>query len=131
MGHIRPSSSPFASSVVLVLKKYGTMRMCIHYRALKKKTIKNQYPIPRIDELMDELRGPVFFSKIDLHSGYQHPRAEHREDGILMSFWTLRVPGYAIWANQCTCYIPVLHEPYIQGSVKEISLYFLRRHLDL
>jgi hypothetical protein len=55
MGHIRLSSIPFASSVVLVLNKYGTWRMCIDYRALNKKTIKNRYSIPRIDELMDEL----------------------------------------------------------------------------
>jgi hypothetical protein len=98
MGHIRPSIIPFASSVVLVLKKNDTMRMCVDYQALKKKSIKNWYPIPHIDELMDELHGAVFFSKIDLHSGYHqiNIREQDREDDILMSFWTLRVPGYAI-----------------------------------
>jgi hypothetical protein len=70
MGHIRPSMSPFASSVVLVLNKDGTLRMCIDYKALNKKMIKNCYTIPRIDELMDELHGAVFFTKIDLRSGY-------------------------------------------------------------
>lgn len=70
LGHIRPSSIPFASLKVLVKKKDGTLWMCNDYRALNWKTLKNQYPIPRIDELMDELRGAKYFSKIDLRSGY-------------------------------------------------------------
>jgi hypothetical protein len=70
MVHIRPNTSPFAFSVILVLKKDDTLQMCIDYRALNKKTIKNRYPIPRIDEMMDELHGAIFFTKIDLWSGY-------------------------------------------------------------
>jgi hypothetical protein len=70
MGHIKPNTSPFASSIVLVLKKDGTLRICIDYKSLNKKMIKNMYPIPHIDELMDELHGAYFFTKIDLQSGY-------------------------------------------------------------
>ena len=56
LGYIRPSSIPYASSVVLVKNKYGTLRMCIDYMALNKKNTKNKYPIPRINDLMDELQ---------------------------------------------------------------------------
>ena len=70
MGYIRPSKSPSASLVVLVKKKDGTLCMCIDYRILNKRKIKNIYPIPRIDELIDELHGAKYFSKIDLRLGY-------------------------------------------------------------
>jgi hypothetical protein len=68
MGHIRPSSSPFASSVVLVKNKNETMGMCIDYMALNKKTITNMYPLPRIDKLLDELHSAIYFKKNDLPS---------------------------------------------------------------
>lgn len=73
-GHIRPSSSHFTSFFILVNRKDSTMRMCINYHALNKNTIKNKYPIMCIDELMDELYGVVYFSKIDFHSRYHHIR---------------------------------------------------------
>ena len=70
LGLIRPSSSPYASSVVMVKKKDRTFRMCIALRDLNKKNVKNRLPIPRIHDPIDELHGANFFSNIDLSSCY-------------------------------------------------------------
>jgi hypothetical protein len=73
-GYIRPSTLPWAAPVLFVEKKDGTKRMCIDYRSLNEVTIKNKYPLPRIEDLFDQLRGASVFSKIDLRSGYHQLR---------------------------------------------------------
>ncbi|GJY09960.1 putative reverse transcriptase domain-containing protein [Tanacetum coccineum] len=74
LGFIRPSTSPWGAPVLFVKKKDGSFRMCIDYRELNKLTVKNRYPLPRIDNLFDQLQGLSVYSKIDLRSGYHHIR---------------------------------------------------------
>ncbi|KAG8498740.1 hypothetical protein CXB51_005107 [Gossypium anomalum] len=75
-GFARPSFSPWGAPFLFVKKKDGTMRMCIDYRQLNKVTIKNKYPLPRIIDLFDQLKGAAVFSKIYLRSGYYHLRVK-------------------------------------------------------
>ena len=73
-GFIRPNTSPWGAPVLFVKKKDGSLRLCINYRQLNKVTIKNKYPLLRIDDLFDQLQGARYFSKIDLRSGYHQLR---------------------------------------------------------
>jgi hypothetical protein len=69
-GVIHPSTNPYSSSVVMVLNKEGTWHMCLDFHALNKITIKDKFPIHVIDDLLDELSGAQYFTKLDLYFGY-------------------------------------------------------------
>ena len=74
LGLIRPSVSPWGAPVIFVKKKDGSLRLCIDYRDLNCATVKNRYPMSRIDDLFDQMKGAAVFSKIDLRSGYHQLR---------------------------------------------------------
>ncbi|GKF50535.1 putative reverse transcriptase domain-containing protein [Tanacetum coccineum] len=91
-GFIRPSSSTWGAPVLFVKKKDGSFRMCIDYRELNKLTVKNRYPLPRIDDLFDQLQGSSIYSKIDLRSGYHQLRV--REEDIQKTVFRTRYGHY-------------------------------------
>ncbi|GJW45079.1 putative reverse transcriptase domain-containing protein [Tanacetum coccineum] len=91
-GFIRPSTSPWGAPVLFVKKKDGSFRMCIDYRELNKLTVKNRYPLPRIDDLFDQLQGSSVYSKIDLRSGYHQLRV--RDEDIPKTAFRTRYRHY-------------------------------------
>jgi hypothetical protein len=109
-GFIRPSSSPWGAPVLFVEKKDGTQQMCVNYRSLNEVIIKNKYPLPRIEDLFDQMVGASVFSKIDLRSGYYQlkiwesdiPKTAFRTlcglyEYIVMSFELTNAPAYFMY----------------------------------
>jgi hypothetical protein len=109
-GFIRPSSSPWGAHVLFVEKKDGTQRMCVHYHSLNEVSIKNKYPLPRIEDLFGQMKGASVFSKIDLRSGYYQLRIRESDipkivfhtrcglyEYIAMSFRPMNAPAYFMY----------------------------------
>jgi hypothetical protein len=109
-GYIRPSASPWGAPVIFVPKKDGTQRMCVDYRSLNKVTIRNKYPLLRIDDLFDQLKGACVFLKIDLRSGYHQLKIRATDipktafitryglyEYMVMSFGLINAPAYFMY----------------------------------
>nr|KYP48073.1 Transposon Ty3-G Gag-Pol polyprotein [Cajanus cajan] len=124
---VRPSVSSWGAPVLLVKKKDGGSRLCVDYRQLNKLTIKNKYPLPRIDDLMDQLRGTLVFSKIDLRSGYHQIRVKEG-DILKTAFRTRFIEGFSKIVAPLT-QLTRKEQPFIWTDACEQSFVELKRRL--
>ena len=110
-GFIRPSTSPWGASVLIAKKRGKTLRLCIDYRQLNRVMIKNRYPLPRINDWFDQLRGARVYSKIDLRAGYHQLRV--RDTDIPKTAFRTRYGHLsysdALWIDKCTSSIHESH----------------------
>ena len=120
-GFIQPSISPWGSPILFVKDKDGSIRMTIDYQQLKKVTIKNEYPFPRIDDLFDQFQGAIYFSKIDLGSRYHKLRVKG-EDILKMNFRTryghneFLVMSFGL-TNAMATFMDLIDIPWFQGII--------------
>ncbi|GKC54443.1 putative reverse transcriptase domain-containing protein [Tanacetum coccineum] len=135
-GFIQPSTSPWGDPILFVKKKDGSFRMCIDYRELNKFTVKNRYPLPRIDDLFDQLQGSSVYSKIDLKSGYHQLRV--RDEDIPKTAFRTRYEHYEFQVmpfgltNAPSVFIDIMNrknEKYIWGEDQELAFQLLKQKL--
>jgi hypothetical protein len=124
---IHPSSSPWGAPMIFVLKKDGTQRLCVDYRALNEVTVKNKYSLPRIDGMFDQLRGACVFSKIDLRSGYHQLKV--RECDIPKTAFVLRYGLYEFTmmsfglTNASTYFVYMMNKVFMEYLDKFIMVF--------
>jgi hypothetical protein len=133
-GFIRPSASPWGCPTLFVNKKDNSLRLCVDYRPLNTVTIKNKYPLPRIDILFDQLAGAKIFSKIDLHSGYHQIKIKPSDvpkmafstryelyEYLVMSFGLTNAPAYFMYLMN-SVFMPEL-DKFVVVFIDDILIY--------